>query len=74
MRTNCPDCDGTVHQIRLIDKGHGDTHKEWEYTYPDAKKGKFLGRYPVEGQIKAFMCQWCGRVVLYARRQEEESP
>ena len=73
IRKNCPDCDGALHPIRLIDKGHGDAHRELEYTLVEAQRSRFLSRYPVEGYIEAHLCDRCGRVLLYARTQDENA-
>jgi hypothetical protein len=63
--SQCPDCGGTVTEIRLIDKAHGGGHHDLEYTLEEAKRGLWLGRFPIEGRVAASMCGQCGRIFLY---------
>jgi hypothetical protein len=72
-RTTCPDCDGPLRAIRLID--HADRHDQFqqEYAAGDAKRGFWLG-FPIEGTVAALVCEDCGRILLYAepgRRDNE---
>jgi hypothetical protein len=39
-----------------------------EYARPDAKRNFWTGRYPAEGTVSAFLCDGCGRVLLYGNR------
>jgi hypothetical protein len=54
-----------MHRIRLLDKTHYNVHAALEYAVPDAKRGFWTGRFPIEGRVGAFMCDSCGRLVLY---------
>jgi hypothetical protein len=66
----CPDCGGGTHYIQLFDKGHGQVHHDLEYALPEAKRGRWLPMFPVEGKIIAYLCDGCGRVLLYAQPYE----
>ena len=61
----CPDCQVELHRIKLIDRHASGEHVQARYTAGDAKRGMFLGRYPIEGKVEALMCSSCGRIVLY---------
>ena len=63
----CPDCEAAMSEIRLIDKAHGNAHRDVEYALADSKRGFWLGRFPIEGRITGFMCGECGRIVLYGK-------
>jgi hypothetical protein len=39
---------------------------------PEAKQSFWTGRYPVEGRIVAFICEGCGRILLYGEPNEAE--
>jgi hypothetical protein len=54
--------------IQIIDKtarGPMGVHSDLEYTVPEAKRSIWTGLLPIEGKISAFMCDGCGRVILY---------
>ena len=55
-------------------KSESDVKTTYLYTYMDAQKGVFLGRYPVKGGIASFVCEQCGRVLLYTVRQPIPEP
>ena len=61
----CPDCASGMHPIRLIDKGHGGIHTDLEYSLAEAHRSFWLGQYPVEGKVMAYMCDRCARILLY---------
>ncbi len=63
----CPDCDGTMKPVRLIDKELG-THRDVEYTVPEAKRSFWSSRFPVEGNVAAVMCDSCGRMLLFGQK------
>ena len=67
----CRDCGAAMHPIRLIDKAHGGAHTDLEYALPEARRGFWLGRYPVEGRVEASMCDHCGRIVLHGAPTRE---
>jgi hypothetical protein len=55
-----------MYRIRLIDKfSNYQAHGEVEYTVPEAQRSSWTGRFPVEGRVAAFMCDHCGRLLLY---------
>jgi hypothetical protein len=60
----CLECTGVMHEIKLIDRGHGVSYAGVDYTHPDAKVS-FWGKLPVAGNVKSFMCEACGRIALY---------
>jgi hypothetical protein len=60
-----------MYRIRLIDKSHGHYHADMEYTVPEAQRGFWMGRYPVEGRVAAYMCDHCGRLLLYGVPYED---
>ena len=68
QRKTCPDCDRTLTAIQIIDKkGVGITpHGVLEYAVSEAKRNKWTGQFPVEGSLHAYMCDGCGRALLYA--------
>ena len=65
-KRTCPDCNAGLEEIRLIDKSDKGYHTDLQYSLPEAKRGLWLGRFPIEGRILAYMCGKCGRVILYA--------
>ena len=74
----CPDCGGSMKSIMIIDKtakgGGVPKHSELEYTVPEAKRSIWTGLLPIEGKITAYMCNGCGRVLLYGQPREVEAP
>ena len=67
---NCPDCKRAMTGIRMIDKACRPPHAALEYAAAEAKPGIWLGHFPIEGRIEGFMCDKCGRVLLYAVPKE----
>jgi hypothetical protein len=61
-----------MHRIRLIDKAHGGGHNDLEYTVPEARRSFWMSRYPVEGRVGAYMCDGCGRLLLYGVPYHDE--
>ena len=74
----CPDCGGPMKSITIIDKtakgGGRPQHTELEYTVPEKKRSIWTGLLPIEGKITAYMCDGCGRVLLYGQPREVEAP
>ena len=72
-RSNCPDCEGRLQPIKLIDATNrfagrgelGTQHIELSYAAPDATPSFFLDRIPRLGVVKGFICPSCGRILLY---------
>ena len=67
LAKKCPDCDCAMTEIRVIDVLHG----LLKYAAGGAKRGIFRGHFPIEGQIETFMCDKCGRVLLYGKPEEQ---
>jgi len=65
----CPDCRGSLEEIRLVDKTtvSGGGHHDLEYTVPEAKRSFWDQKFPVAGKDDALMCQSCGRITLYGQ-------
>ena len=72
-KRRCPDCGAAMHGIRLIDKSHGGAHTDLEYTLPESRRSFWLGTYPVEGKVLAFMCDQCARIALFGAAREQAS-
>lgn len=70
-RHKCPGCAGTLHGIRLIDKAARNRHEELEYSLPEAVRDFWFGEFPVEGQVQAYMCAHCGRILLFGEPYEQ---
>jgi hypothetical protein len=72
----CPDCRGSLKEIKVIDKAGSvaNLHSELEYTVPEAHRSYWTGHFPVEGKIAAYMCDGCGRVLLYGHPRLAEAP
>ncbi len=69
MTTNqerkCPDCASAMYPIRLIDNAQGGTHTELEYGLSESQRSFWLARFPIEGKVRAYMCEQCARILLY---------
>jgi hypothetical protein len=63
-RTTCPDCETCLQNIKLLSPVF--QGGELEYAADDAQSGRFTGRFPIAGKVRASMCPTCGRVVLHA--------
>ena len=64
-RTTCPDCDGPLRAIKVLDHTAHSSQVQQQYTAADAKRS-FWGIFPVEGAVTARVCEDCGRILLYA--------
>lgn len=70
-RRSCPDCNGRLVRIRLIDRGEGYAHWEAGYAAAEAKRKLFgLGGYPLQGKLIGYLCGQCGRVLIYAEAKK----
>lgn len=65
VERKCPDCGREMHEIKLIDQADKYSHEEMVYTVPEAKRGLWLGQFPIKGRVLAWMCDQCGRIALY---------
>jgi hypothetical protein len=70
-RKKCPECAGEMGPIYLIDRGHGNNHREMEYA---VEEGGWLFRLPAEGKVHAFICVECGRILLYGHPHHVYEP
>jgi hypothetical protein len=70
----CPDCRGSLKPIQIVGKKTKNMgilkEDEWQYTVPEAKRSFWTGALPIEGKITAYMCDGCGRVLLYGQPRE----
>ena len=70
--SRCPDCGGTLKQIKVFARGWKNqlgaaVDAELKYfTSPDAKRSTFLVMFQEEGQIRSYVCEGCKRVLFYA--------
>jgi hypothetical protein len=39
------------------------------YMAPEAKRSFWTGRLPVEGKVTPYMCDGCGRILMYGEPQ-----
>jgi hypothetical protein len=61
----CPDCQLPAHEIRLT-FGPGFTNiSEITYSLPESRPSFWTSSVPVEGSLAAYLCDQCGRVMLY---------
>lgn len=64
-RTTCPDCNGAMGPIHLLDKRGGLAQGEPRYAAAEAEPSWFLHLIPSAGTVRAFMCADCGLIRLY---------
>ncbi len=66
-RVTCPDCDRALAAIQIIDKKGAwlAAHTVLEYAVGESKRSEWTGQFPVQGRVHAYMCDGCGRVLLY---------
>jgi hypothetical protein len=72
----CVECQGRMSAIVIIDKKGGVKHlgaESLEYRLPDDRLKFWSGKYPTAGPVLAFMCEDCGRIALYAGKQDAQS-
>jgi hypothetical protein len=68
-RTTCPDCNSPLQRIQVLEQlRQGPPARRAELTYgaEDAKPSWIHGGTPVEGVLRAWRCEGCGRVLFYA--------
>jgi hypothetical protein len=65
----CPDCTGPLDEIRILDTESAITRKtglfDLVYTAPDAERSFWGGKIPVSGDVSAWICGKCHRILLY---------
>jgi hypothetical protein len=55
-----------MRSIKLIDsQGRESGHVELSYADGEAQPAEAVRRFPIDGKVRARMCQHCGRIVLY---------
>jgi hypothetical protein len=73
-RTTCPDCEGDLVNIKILDatestrSGEGVGHVELAYAAPESSASFFTRSVTKSGTVKAKLCNQCGRIFLYASR------
>jgi hypothetical protein len=71
-RTTCPDCNGDLYNIKLLDatestrSGEGVSHVALSYAAPEASASFFTRSIAKSGTVHAKLCNQCGRILLYA--------
>lgn len=72
-RAACTDCGGALHAIQILERGHlNSLQTGLKYTLPEAKRSFWTGRFPVEGDVAALICEKCGRILLYGIPKQVE--
>lgn len=72
MQKDCPDCASPLRPVKVVDATHnlpaktGGAHVELAYAALDAQPSFFMKAIPREGVLRAFICEACGRALLYA--------
>jgi hypothetical protein len=71
----CPDCEGAMFPIVILDQKHGGIG-QLTYRLPDDKRSFWTGQFPTAGPVIAYLCADCGRIALYGQPnpQPAESP
>jgi hypothetical protein len=70
-RHNCPDCQGQLQSIRIVDAteramGSGVAHVELAYASMSATQSDLTATIPISGVVRGKLCTQCGRIYLYA--------
>lgn len=63
----CPDCGGSLEEIEVTDRETGHKVRTYGYSLVGNRTGSGSGRFPPAGELKFFMCENCGRVMLVAQ-------
>jgi hypothetical protein len=69
----CPDCTFTMRRIKLFDRVAGKgapPDGELYYAAADANRTSGSGKYPLQGNVVAYLCGSCRRIVLYGENVE----
>ena len=70
----CAECQGTMSPIIIMDKAPGAARHSYtaplEYRLPDDRVSFWTGKYPSAGEVRAFMCEACGRIALYGGERQ----
>ena len=71
VERHCPDCQGEMSEVRIVDKTTYGGDTSLEYTLIKAKRSLWGGDYPKAGFVRSFMCPDCGRIILYAAAKQK---
>lgn len=66
----CPDCEVPLEAILLVDKGQNG-HETVEYADIESRRSGWTWKYPTIGDVRAWMCPECGRILLYGEKREK---
>lgn len=66
----CPECEGPMEAIRLVDKGHNG-HEPVEFADIESQRSGWTWKFPTIGEVHAWMCVDCGRIVLYGEKRKK---
>ena len=65
----CMECQGPMSPIIVMDRQPGvarlSVTGSLEYRLPEDRVSFWTGKYPTAGEVRAFMCEGCGRIALY---------
>ena len=64
-RNTCPDCNGAMGPIQLLDHHGASAAGETHYAAGEAKPSWFWKQFRIAGTVRAFMCADCGLIRLY---------
>jgi hypothetical protein len=73
QRRSCPDCHRALHPINLIDSG-GAGDQSLQYAAADAQRHWFSGQIPKAGIVRGYLCEACGRILLYGHPKDQSLP
>ena len=71
--TNCPDCNGPLGEITLLDStgkevgGLESSYIPLTYTTPDSSKHWLTADFAKSGLVRSMACSDCGRIFLYTQ-------
>lgn len=73
-KTECPDCEGDLQNIKLIDAtdrsmGGGVGHVELQYAARGSVASHYSGTITSDGIVKGKLCTSCGRIFLYGDKR-----
>ena len=63
--SKCPDCDGDLRPIQVLERGEENRHYGLRFAEADAEPGLFFGRADTVGDVVTFLCGTCKRIFLY---------
>ncbi len=79
--SRCPDCAGSMRAVQLFGRGpknpvSGAAVDAAVVHYADGETSRstWLEMFDVAGEVRAMMCQACGRIFLYGTPRSEKAP